>query len=228
MGIPINVDDVTMKTRYGWLLDDVADGNIQPAEFKERLTILEKTKNVQEVVENKVGTEAYRGNDFGNPMYSRNYAVGDYNITYTPPETGVKHKNISDDYISISGKKMPQEVNSFSPKQTVDVEGAERKFIPAASKTEKQRLPVTRPRADQDSERKLFAHILKELEKLSGKKLVEGGKYQGQGFSGEINITSQMKPCISCDSLIKIELFNMFGNDIKINVKYGVDFKLEE
>ena len=224
MGIPINVDDVTMKTRYGWLLDDVADGNIQPAEFKERLTILEKTKNVQEVVENKVGTEAYRGNDFGNPMYSRNYAVGDYNITYTPPETGVKHKNISDDYISISGKKMPQEVNSFSPKQTVDVEGAERKFIPAASKTEKQRLPVTRPRADQDSERKLLAHILKELEKISGKKITPDEDYAGQGFSGKINITSQMKPCISCEKLIEERLFEMFGNDIKVNVQYGVDF----
>ena len=104
---PTNEGDVTMRTRYEWLLDDVANGSIQATEFKERLTVLEKTKNVQEAVEEKLDSEM---------------------------------------------------------------------------------------------------------------------DYENQGFSGEINIVSQMKPCSSCDSLIKKELFDMFGDDIKVNVKYGVDF----
>lgn len=222
---PNKTNGQNMKTRYEKLLSDVADGNLAPQTptFTERLKVLDEVLKTQTAVENKVGSNVYQEKG----LYSRNYATGDYNITYSSPQTGEPAGTISSDFVSISGKKMPQEISSFTPRQTVEIDDIERNFIPAAPKIEKERLPVIRPTADQDSERKLFAHVLNELENISGKKLDPDADYISQGFSGEINITSQMKPCNSCQSLIEKELFKMFGNDIQVNVKYGVDFETE-
>lgn len=49
-------------------------------------------------------------------------------------------------------------------------------------------------------------------------------KSEGLGFSGEITIYSEMKPCESCAKIMTDQFRNYFGNDIRVNIKYGVEY----
>jgi hypothetical protein len=86
---------------------------------------------------------------------------------------------------------------------------------------------VTKPtesRAFHDSERKIFESILAQLQNASGMKLEVGTSYEGKGFSGRIDIRTEMLPCDSCADVMANQFKAMFGGDITVTVEYGVTY----
>jgi hypothetical protein len=75
-----------------------------------------------------------------------------------------------------------------------------------------------------DSERKLFEHILDQIERRIGHQLTPRTSYQGQGFSCRITVNTEMNPCASCADVVGNQFRQMFGYDVTVVINSGVQY----
>ena len=210
-----------MRRRYEELLEEVAEtGNLpQPkysfkgVSFSDRLKVLEEVSETKTRLKNEVSDPIYQKQKLG----GRNVAIGSIELTLP------NNQNISEEVISISGKKFPQQIRGTSPEHQING----KRIVPSMNKND-NRLPVTgRPPGygDYDSERKMVYYVIEEIERKSGI-TIELSKKPYSGFSGKITIYTEMSPCISCDNILTKQLDDIFGkNNIQVEVKYGVIYK---
>ena len=209
-----------MQKRYSNLLRDCATGELVKqggASFQDRLEIIEQVHNLRTNMREALSGMEPEQQEWLN-LGQRNFAYGSFDITLP------NHNNISDDFVSVSGKGVSTAIvrngvgNSFEGRAIIP-------DIPRARP--ERRLAHTRGANAHDSERKLFEDILKKMEEQLGSRLNPLQNYQGRGFSGQVNLYSEMSPCESCTEIIEQQFRAMFGNDIDINIRYGVDFEDE-
>ena len=208
------------KKRYQKLLEDVANETLDSNSptFKERLEVLDEVQNIQRDVEKTVGSEIYTAKGLSEKMvvYSK------YEITEIS-----SGKTISDNVVSLSGRGMPEKINGQSPKQKIDVQGNDSRFVPTVSKKDKRLIASEEGLAKQDAERKIFIDILNQLENKTGIKFDPMNQYKGL-FKGKIEVNSQAAPCEFCAEMIGNLFNNMFGDNLKVIVKYGADYTKPE
>ena len=97
-----------------------------------------------------------------------------------------------------------------------------RQIVPDVNK-QQQIFKVNRKGGGDDSERKLLEDLVNQMQQGLNYKLERGKTYKQ--FSGEITINTEMTPCPSCEAIINEQFKEMFPN-IKVNVKYGVEFEI--
>lgn len=182
--------------------------------FKERLTVLGEVQSIQKNVEEIVGNEIYNSKNLG----SKNIVYGKYEITEIS-----SGETISNNVVSISGRKLPEQINGQSAKQTIEVQGNDSRLLPTVSKKDMRLRASIEGKALQDSERKFLIHVLDELEKKTGIRFDPLNQYKGL-FKGKIELNSQNSPCNFCQEMISNLFYRMFGNDIEVITKYGTDY----
>ena len=223
-----------MAGRYRRLLDDIADGNsppvakyAKPLSFSERLKVLDEVETVKTELAEK--TKNAPANVLKKMrMGQRNIAYGSYKIELPNSEV------IEGNFVSRSAKTSAKGADLLEyTGETLD-DG--RTFVPDFPKKRASKFfEATEDRGANDSERKALEYIMgqiksklskdrisfKRVEQFIGK---DPGLYEGQGFSGKITINSEMTPCSSCENVIAIQFKEYFGNDIAVEVKYGVEY----
>ncbi len=216
-----------MQGRYATLRRDLVTGNL-PAQgsqsFRERLEVLEEVRNIRTGLRDEVGEVPLNPID-GLNLGQRNIAYGTFEITL-PGGT-----EISEEFISIAGSRTARtlrdnfNLDSFEGRAIMPEPqgGARRRFPP---------LPDL-PQNTNDSERKLFEEVIRQMERARNQETrgafgrfvpSERNRYQGQGYSGSINLYSEMSPCRSCRMIVN-QFRDMFGGDIDVNVRYGVEYE---
>lgn len=197
----------TMRPRYERFRGDVLAGKIPDDELLKRLAVLEEHKMLRTHLQGAVTGDAGERLNIG----GRNILVSPYVIKLPNGES------ITGNGLSVSGKRTSTEITD-----AVGTQVAGYSVVPDIGPAGQVTKP-TESRAFHDSERKLFESILEQIQRLSGMKLEVGKSYQGQGFSGEIHIRTEMQPCDSCaDVIAKFEA--MFGSDITVTVEHGVTY----
>jgi hypothetical protein len=199
-----------MRGRYELLLREVATGTLDPAgpSFIERLTVLGQVRGLRSDLAQNLSPQAQAAINIG----QRNLMSGTFNIQLPG------NQSMSGNGIALSGRGTSQSLiqdvgNSFQG----------RTIIPEINTTDQIFTPTV-GRAFHDSERKFFEHVVHEMERRTGMTIRSGQSYQGQGFSGRIDIFTEMKPCDSCTDIMKHQFRNMFGSDITVNINYGVNY----
>ena len=225
-----------MAGRYRKLLDDIANGNpppvakyAEPLSFSERLKILDKVKSVKTELAQKT-ENAPADVQEKMSITARNIGYGSYDITLPNGET------VEGDFISTSSKTSSRGADLLEyTGETLD-DG--RTIVPDFPKKRTSKFfEATESIRANDSERKAFEYIMGQIKsKLSKDRISfkpiddlssaskEVALYEGQGFSGEITIYSEMKPCDSCEDVFTEQFAKYFGNDILVQIKYGVQF----
>ena len=207
-----------MIKRYNKLLDQVKNNDLEAhpvfgnPSFSDRLALLDQVQKIQNAIKKKLPSDVY----IDGKLSTREIAYGSYKITIPGKET------ISENIVALSGKKMPDQINGLSPESTIEVEGTKRRFIPIVPKKDKRFLELDQRGGVQDSERKIFIHILNELEKVTNIKFDPLNSYRHLNLSGQITINTQMTPCRYCANIIKKDMERMFGDKIQIDINYGV------
>ena len=224
-----------MAGRYRRLLDDIADGNsppvakyAEPLSFSERLKVLDEVESVKtELVQKTQNAPA----DVQERMRitARNIGYGSYDIKLPNGEV------VQGDFISTSSKTSSKGADLLEYTGKTMDDG--RTIVPDFPKKRASKFfEATRDGGANDSERKAFEYILGQIKSQLSKdrvsfKRVEGftgegsGLYERQGFSGKIVINSEMTPCGSCKEVMTSQFKDYFGNDITVEVKYGVEYK---
>ena len=221
-----------MAGRYRRLLNNIADGNpppvakyAEPLSFSERLKVLDEVESVKKELIQKTEDAPTAVRKIG----QRNIGYGSYDITLPNGET------INGNFVSTSGKTSGKGGDLYDyTGETLD-DG--RTIIPDFPKKRASKFfEATEDRGANDSERKAFEYIMGQIkaklseDRISFKRVEEftereTGIYQGQGFSGNITINSEMTPCDSCENVLAIQFKEYFGNDITVEVNYGVEYK---
>ncbi|WP_017662970.1 deaminase domain-containing protein [Baaleninema simplex] len=155
-------------------------------------------------------------------LKSRNIAYGSFDISFTGREGNVT--TITDEFVSVSGYQNSKLMIDNNVSESI--EG--RTIIPDVPEENHRRVQHTIDSQSDDSERKLIEEILRQMEEKSGIRLNYEGNYQGLGFSGTVELYSEQSPCDSCEDIIENQFKNMFGGDLDINVKHGVEYDLPE
>jgi len=198
----------TMRPRYERFLDDVFAGKIRATEAREHLGVLEEAQTMRTHLQGTVTGEAGAQLNIG----QRNIAHGSFDIKLP------NGKSIADKVVSVSGKGTSTTITGAAgPK----VDGLT--VAPEIGKAAQVTAP-TEPRAFHDSERKIFESILGQLQSASNMKLDVDTSYQGKGFSGTIDIRTEMLPCDSCADVMTKQFKAMFGTDITVTIQYGVTY----
>ena len=197
-----------MRSRYERFIDDVFAGKVRAAEAREHLAVLEEAKTLRTHLQGAVTGDAGARLNIG----QRNVAHGAFDIKVP------NGKIVADKVVSVSGKGTSTAItDATGPK----VDGFT--VVPEIGKAAKVTKP-TEARAFHDSERKIFESILGQLQSASGMTLEVGKSYQGKGFSGTIDIRTEMLPCDSCADVMANQFKAMFGSDITVTVEYGVTY----
>ena len=221
-----------MPGRYRRLLDDIADGNpppvaeyAQPLSFSERLKVLDEVETVKTELAQKTKDAPVAVRKIG----QRNIGYGSYDIRLPNGEA------VQGNFVSTSGKTSGKGGNLYEyTGETLD-DG--RIIIPDFPKKKASKFfEATEDRGANDSERKAFEYIMGQIksklskDRVSFKRVEEftakgSVLYEGQGFSGKITINSEMTPCNSCGNIIAKQFAKYFGQDISLEIKYGVEYE---
>jgi hypothetical protein len=197
-----------MRTRYERFLDDVFTGKIRASEAREHRAVLEEAKTLRTHLQATVTGDAAARLNIG----QRNIAHASFDIKLP------NGKSIADKVVSVSGKGTSTTItDAAGPK----IDGLT--VTPEIGKASQVTKP-TEARAFHDSERKIFESILGQLQNSSGMKLEVGKSYEGKGFSGAIDVRTEMLPCDSCTDVMASQFKAMFGGDITVTIEYGVTY----
>jgi len=206
-----------MRERYQRLLDEVATGDLSPTgpEFRQRLEVLEEVKKLRSDLGNALGPLSNRAKKkIG--ISSRNIAYGDFDISLP------NGKKITGEYVSVFGENTSNSITQGIGEESLN----QKEIIPDIDESQSTFTP-SNPRRAHDSERKLFEDIISRMEDELGLPLDRDGRYAGMGFSGQVEVLSEMEPCDSCETIITEQFKSMFGEDIDVVVQYGVEFDIE-
>lgn len=210
-----------MRERYTRIVrelgDDLSAGRIDVDGIRQRISVMEEIQSTRTALNAALSDAAGETANIG----ARNMAYGDFNINL-PGDAG----NVSESVMSISGKRSSATITddlgetSFGGRNVVpDLDNGSLVFR------------HTEGRAKNEAERKLFEYLIDQMEaqirQQPGQnrfRFQAGQSYAGQGYSGTINLFSEMKPCDSCAEIISQQFRAMFGSDITVNVTYGVTY----
>lgn len=210
-----------MRDRYTRIVrelgDDLSAGRIDAEGIRQRISVMEEIQSTRTALNAALSDAAGESANIG----SRNMAYGDFNINM-PGEAG----NLSESVMSISGKRTSAGITS----DLGETSFGGRNIVPDLDNGSLV-FRHTEGRAKNDSERKLFEYLIDQMEARirqqpgQGRfRFRAGENYAGQGYSGTINLFSEMKPCDSCAEIISQQFRAMFGTDITVNVTYGVTY----
>ena len=220
-----------MMDRYERLFQQIQDGNVpKPPDYvgtltvSDRLTVLDNVRSLKTKFVNAI-QDAVQNNRLSQAaadilkISERNISYARYEITYPGGKT------IGGEIVAVSGKTSQTLINSVG-----SIIDGKTIVTPIPRKKESKFFKATREGGANDSERKSFEYILREIKqnnkpRETGVNFQPNGGYKGKGFKGEITIYSEMKPCDSCEKVMIKQFQDYFGTDIKVNIKYGVEYK---
>ena len=212
-----------MAGRYRRLLDDIADGNSPPvAEYAEPLSFSDRLKVLDEV--ESVKTELAEKTSNAPADALKKMRIGERNIGYGSYEIILPNgEAVQGNFVSTSGKTSGKggDLYEYTGERLDDG----RTIIPDFPKKRASKfLEHTINKNANDSERKALEYILGQIKsKLSEARTsfnrvddlsysLEPGIYEGQGFSGKIDIFSEMNPCSSCENVMVQQFRRYFGS----------------
>ena len=219
LDLMVNARGDNMKRRYLRLLEQVQSkegipdppsyiGNLT---FTQRLEILDEVRDIKTGIKNQIGSAQLDPKSALARLYTLNIGYGSYKIT-GPNGT------IQNDFLSLSGFGSSNQLTNLLGGNTFNG----RQIVPDVNK-QQQIFKVNRKGGGDDSERKLLEDLVNQMQQGLNYKLERGKTYKQ--FSGEITINTEMTPCPSCEAIINEQFKEMFPN-IKVNVKYGVEFEI--
>jgi hypothetical protein len=213
--------DNAKRKRYEQLLQEIANGTFySDISFKERLAVLEDVNSIRKDLNQRLTNQVYRQNKI--KIDTRNIAYGNYNITLPNGST------LSDDFVSLSGENVSTQITGRLGNLLEN-----KTIVPEVSSSRIERFEAIRGGGEHDSERKATEYIVELIEQRSEIGIDEVDvlsdslvpPYEGMGFSGTININSEMSPCFSCAQIMEEQFQKLFGDDIQMNIRFGADFE---
>ena len=215
-----------MQGRYNSLLQEITDGTLDESvsSLQDRLEVLTNVSSMRDQLAEAAGTlNLSRRKLYNLGAYRRNIAYG----RFTATKNGV---TISEDFVVMSGKKTSTLLEEI--KEGADVNFLnERTVIPDISENiGDHRFGINPSLQEQawDSERKFIEYSLVRMEEgFEIGKLNPLQSYEGRGFQIYIEIYSGLEPCDACSRLMKAQYKTMFGKDVDINIKFGLEFETQ-
>lgn len=202
-----------MQGRYQTLIDDIKKGQVTGQDLPTRLEVLDETRVLRDAIgtaaENTSRTQSRRIS-----IASRNIAYGDFSLNLPDGST------ISGNLASVAGDGVSTRINNLDD-AGLDQALAGRTVVGDINDSERIFQFTVKERRN-DSEIKIMEYIGNLIQQRTGTPLRWDGSYTG--FSGTINVASEMSPCTSCANILQQQVTSMFGGSIRVNVSYGVNF----
>ena len=213
----------SMRDRYDRLLRELTDGTLDESasSLQDRLEVLTNVRSMRSQLAEAAETLNLSRRQLEKlGAYRRNIAYG----RFTATKDGV---TISENFVVMSGQQTSTFLETI--KEGADVNFLnERTMIPdIPKKIEEHRFPID-PQVDRrawDSERKLIEYSLARMEEgFEIRSLNPLQSYEGRGFQIDIELYSALEPCPPCKELMDAQYKAMFGEDVNIEVKFGLEF----